>query len=145
MIVVWMGHADGTPRPGETGRKAALPLLFEAFDLVDRYDPDFDPVSSRPMALVLPDPLSRFNDENAPPEIVFPPDRSEIWSDDPERGFVLAARGEGGLQWYANGEPIEEDVAGDPVWTPGLSGFYELTVVDGEGRASRTRVRVRSG
>ncbi|MEO1553597.1 MAG: penicillin-binding protein 1C, partial [Pseudomonadota bacterium] len=31
-VIVWIGRADGAPRPGETGRKAALPLLFETVD-----------------------------------------------------------------------------------------------------------------
>src|SRR5205085_3078598 len=30
-VVVWVGHADGTPRPGQLGRVAALPILFKAF------------------------------------------------------------------------------------------------------------------
>ena len=30
-IVVWVGHADGTSRPGQLGRLAALPILFKAF------------------------------------------------------------------------------------------------------------------
>ena len=30
-VVVWVGHADGTPRPGQLGRLSALPILFKAF------------------------------------------------------------------------------------------------------------------
>ena len=33
-IGVWRGRVDGTPSPGESGRKAALPLLFDAFAIV---------------------------------------------------------------------------------------------------------------
>ena len=35
-VVVWVGRADGAPRPGATGRKTAAPLLFEVFDMLDR-------------------------------------------------------------------------------------------------------------
>jgi penicillin-binding protein 1C len=31
-IVVWVGRADGAPRPGKTGREVALPILFEIAD-----------------------------------------------------------------------------------------------------------------
>ena len=33
-IGVWVGRPDGAPRPAATGRAAALPILFEAFDLL---------------------------------------------------------------------------------------------------------------
>lgn len=145
-VIVWMGRADGVPRPGETGRKAALPVLFEAFDLIARHDRDFQPDrSDRNEPVETPVPLARFNAQNTPPEIIFPPDESEIWAGDQDRGFVLAARGEGPLAWYVDGEPVRRDVGGDPVWTPVMPGFYELSVVDAAGRASQTRVRVRSG
>ena len=32
--VVWLGRADGAPRPGVTGRAGALPVLFDVFDRV---------------------------------------------------------------------------------------------------------------
>ena len=35
VIVVWTGRADGGARAGLTGREAALPLLFDAADLID--------------------------------------------------------------------------------------------------------------
>ena len=35
-IGVWVGRPDGAPRPGADGRDAALPILFEAFDLLAR-------------------------------------------------------------------------------------------------------------
>ena len=31
-VVVWVGLADGTPRPGHFGREAALPILLKMFD-----------------------------------------------------------------------------------------------------------------
>lgn len=35
LVGVWIGNADGEGRPGLTGVRAAAPLLFELFDLVD--------------------------------------------------------------------------------------------------------------
>ncbi|QQS12487.1 MAG: penicillin-binding protein 1C [Rhodospirillales bacterium] len=37
-VVVWTGHADGTPRPGHYGRQSALPLLLKAFDRLPAED-----------------------------------------------------------------------------------------------------------
>ncbi|WP_241094984.1 penicillin-binding protein 1C [Marinicauda algicola] len=144
-IVVWTGRPDGAPRPGVTGREAALPLLFDAFDAAARLDPDFATPHSVPRALErAPATLAAFNREDAPPQILFPPENAEIWMDSEERGFVLAARGEGELAWYADGRPVARDPGGAPVWSPHGPGFFELTVVDAAGRAARTRVRVRT-
>src|SRR5262249_25714059 len=48
-VVVWVGHADGTPRPGQLGRVAALPILFKAFGRL----PGEDNRAGRPPADVL--------------------------------------------------------------------------------------------
>ena len=37
-VVVWVGHADGTPRPGQLGRLSALPVLFKAFSRLPAED-----------------------------------------------------------------------------------------------------------
>jgi penicillin-binding protein 1C len=144
-IVVWTGRPDGVPRSGVTGRAAALPALFDLFDSVARIDPRF---AARARArhtpsVAAPSALDRFARADAPPEILFPPDRSEIWADDTGRGFVLSGRSERGLAWYADGAPVPNDAGGSPVWTPDGPGFYELTAVDAAGRSARVRVRVR--
>lgn len=144
-IVVWTGRPDGAPRPGVTGRAAALPALFDLFDSVARIDPRFA-ARARPRhapSVAAPSPLDRFARADAPPEILFPPDGSEIWADEPGRGFVLSGRGERGLAWYADGAPVPLDAGGSPVWTPDGPGFYELAAVDAAGRSARVRVRVR--
>ena len=48
-VVVWVGHADGTPRPGQLGRLAALPVLFKAFGRL----PGEDNRAQRPPADVM--------------------------------------------------------------------------------------------
>lgn len=144
VIVVWTGRPDGAPRPGMTGRDAALPLLFDAFDALARIEPGFSVPRAVPRAIAAaPSTLAAFNAEGAPPQILFPPENAEIWMDGEDRGFVLAARGEGALSWYADGEPIPIDPGGAPVWTPQGPGFYALSVVDAAGRETRVRVRVR--
>lgn len=144
-IVVWMGRADGAPRPGATGRDAALPVLFDAFDAVARLMPAR---SSGPQLrddwsdVPPPPPLARFEHGAQPPQILFPPDKAEVWADEPGATFVLAAQGSGRLQWYVDGQPVSRNAAGEAVWKPSLAGFYEVSVVDPEGRTTRSNVRV---
>jgi penicillin-binding protein 1C len=147
-VVVWVGRADGAPRPGVTGRAAAAPLLFDVFDMLDRQglskgdvrDDDEEP----PLAA-----MARFErpQDSVPPQIVFPSNGVEIFLSADDRGFSLAARGgEGGYRWYVNGEPLsEETTSGRHVWHPGQAGFYDVTVVDRAGRRAQSKVRVTSG
>lgn len=145
-VVVWVGRPDGAPRPGATGREAALPALFDAFDAIARSDRNFSRnARAYPQIAAAPDgAMERFGRADAAPEILFPPDGAQVWAEDARRGFVPAARGRGRLEWYEAGAPLDRDAGGNPIWTPGGAGFYELTVVDGEGRSARTRVRVRT-
>lgn len=143
-VVVWTGHADGTPRPGVTGREAAAPLLFSLFDAVSRTLPEKDrPMDRERIDRTPPRTLAHFAPDDAAPTVLFPPDEAEIWADRADRGFVLSARGTGPLHWYADGEPVPRDAGGAPVWQPGGPGFYRLEVVDGDGRTTAVRVRVR--
>lgn len=142
-LVIWTGRPDAAPRPGVTGRAGALPSLFDLADAVSRWDPAFenDPAPSR--AAPAPASLARFSSEDAAPVILFPPERSELWADQPGHGFVLSARGAGPMAWFVDGEPVADDAGGAPVFSPQAPGFYALTVVDSQGRSARTRVRVR--
>jgi penicillin-binding protein 1C len=148
-VVVWSGRPDGAPRPGVTGRAAALPVLFEAFDVLTRVTP------ARRFGLAVhlasderdsppPAPLARFTREDAAPHVLFPPDGAELWWDHEHRDFVLVAEGRGRLTWYAEGQPINRNVAGESVWFPHGPGFYTLSVVDPEGRTTKTRVRIKT-
>lgn len=147
-LVVWVGRADGAPRPGETGRKAALPLLFEIADRAAHHLSGQGDADQR-LFTRTPEPAraaQRDFSEAAAPDILFPPENAELWAGTidgrPARAFVLSGRGEGPLDWYVDGAPAPRDAAGLPVWAPDRAGFYEVTVVDGAGRETRRRVRV---
>ena len=145
-IVAWIGHADGAPRPGATGRKAAAPLLFEAFDLLARQG---EPLPQDIDNVEEPSPASKLvrlerNDTPMPPEIIFPRPGVEVFMDNTDRGFALAARGGAkDYQWYVDGAPlIREETSGRAVWRPVRAGFYDIMVVDRMGRRAKTKVRV---
>ncbi|MCI4644954.1 MAG: penicillin-binding protein 1C [Hyphomonadaceae bacterium] len=147
-IIVWVGRADGAPRPGETGRKAALPILFEIADRAAHHLPGQGEASRRILAEALPPARAaqRNFDESGPPEILFPPADAELWAGQldgrPARDFVMSGRGEGHLRWYIDGQPARTDAAGLAVWSPHRSGFYTVSAVDEAGRTSRVQVRV---
>lgn len=148
VIIVWVGRADGAPRPGVTGRGGALPVLFEIADRASRHLRDDGEArdrlttSRRPLSQHA---LRSFN-TTEPPEILFPPRDAELWAGQvngkASRPFVLSGRGEGELSWYIDGRPAERDAAGASVWLPDQAGFYLISAVDEAGRSSRTRVRV---
>ncbi len=145
-VVAWVGHADGSPRPGWTGRKAAAPLLFEAFDMLERNGEsllnDIDDVDDE----MIGDAMARLSrpSSQAPPQIIFPRPGVEVFVNDDARGFALAARGGApDYRWYVDGEPLQrEEISGRAVWRPNRSGFYDVSVVDGEGRMTTSKVRV---
>ena len=147
-IVIWIGRADGAPRAGVTGRDAALPALFDAFDAVARTLPRNEGGSGIRLEdaedTTAPVPLASFERQNEPPHILFPPHQAEVWKDRSTRSFVLAAEGRRPLSWYVDGEPVKRNSAGDAVWLPSMPGFYKVSVVDAEGRTSKSDVRIRS-
>ena len=144
VVVVWTGRADGGARGGLTGRDSALPLLFDAADLIDA-----PPAAPRPIApRDAPPALARLQRASEGPRLIFPPDGAtvQVAGFGPgSRGLVLAAGGEG-LSWYVAGRPLAPDpVSGRVVWRPESPGFYSLSVVDAEGREAAARVRVKAG
>jgi len=147
-VVVWIGRADSAPRPGVTGRDAALPALFEVYDAIARIMPKRTTGPSlredQPGQHLPPSALARFERESMPPMIMFPPDGAEVWKDQEHTSFVLSAEGRGRLAWYVDGKPLGRNVAGDAVWRPSLAGFYVLSVVDDAGRTAKSHVRVMS-
>lgn len=148
-IVVWVGRADGAPRPGQTGRLAALPILFEAADRAAHHLGESGAAKSRLMSEVQREArgaLVAFDGEAKPPEILFPPRDAELWAGavdgKPARPFVFAGRGEGDLNWFVNGVPVEPDAGGLPSWQPPDAGFYRVSAVDQGGRTSSVDIRV---
>lgn len=148
-IIAWVGRADGAPRPGATGRRDALPIVFEVADrAVERLGEDgeaFRRVVTEEMMPVR-GAIGEFSSSEAAPEILFPPKNAELWAGAldgrPARAFVLSGRGQGELSWYVDGAPCETDDADAPVWRPEKAGFYVVRAVDAVGRASAVRVRV---
>ncbi|RVV98157.1 penicillin-binding protein 1C [Mesobaculum littorinae] len=148
VVGVWMGRPDGTPVPGAFGGDLAAPVLFQAFGRIGR---DRAPLPAPPPdaltvgAADLPAPLRHFGreaeDAGPAPAIAFPPD-----------GARLAVAGELAVKvrdgtppftWLADGAPVAIAVRDRESWiaAPG-PGFVTLSVIDGTGRAARTRVRL---
>ncbi|MBI1197644.1 MAG: penicillin-binding protein 1C [Phenylobacterium sp.] len=143
-VVVWTGRADGGARGGVTGRDSALPLLFQAADLLGA-----PPAAPRPIApRAAPPALQALKTGNGGPRLIFPPDGATVQVEGfgpRARGLSLAARG-ADLAWYVDGSPLAaEPVGGRVIWRPDGPGFYGVTVVDGEGRQAKARVRVKGG
>ena len=139
VVVVWTGRADGGARGGLTGRDAAAPLLFDVFDVLDAPAETPPPIAPRQA----PDALRTLNPTDLGPALIFPPDGASVEAQG-ARGLVLAARGEG-LSWYVDGRPLAADpLQNAPVWRPSGPGFYEISVVDAQGRTARAHVRVRA-
>lgn len=139
VVVVWTGRADGGARGGLTGRDAAAPLLFDVFDAIDA--PAEAPPQIEPRQA--PAGLRKLDPAGQGPVLIFPPDGASVEAQ-AGRGLVLAARGEA-LSWYVDGRPLAKDpLQGSPVWRPPGAGFYEISVVDAQGRTARAHVRVRA-
>jgi penicillin-binding protein 1C len=146
-IGVWVGRPDGAPRPGATGRSEALPILFDAFDLIGGpSEPYRPPEQDGPVAPA----LARFETGGREElSILFPPSGAEVlvldYGED-ARGLSLSARGgRAPLTWYAEGARVEtEPTSGRAIWRPAAPGFYDVTVVDADGQNARVRVRIRN-
>ncbi len=146
-IVVWVGRADGAAQRGETGRAAALPLLFDAFDRLPNAGTearDVEPDAAPPPALAT---FAAAHNER--PVIIFPAQGVELFVAEfgpGGRGVALASRGgTGAPAWYVDGVPVRrESTGGQPVWRPSAPGFYKLEVVDEAGARAKASIRVRA-
>jgi penicillin-binding protein 1C len=148
VVGVWVGRPDGAPRPGVTGREGAVPILFEAFDLLDLPP---EPVRARDVEEERAAPgiaqLQR-NQQGDGPAILFPPDGAEVLVFDfgaRGRGLSLSARGgRAPLTWYAEGARVAtEETSGRAIWRPSAPGFHDVTVIDADGKRAHVRVRIR--
>jgi penicillin-binding protein 1C len=156
-IGVWVGRPDGAPVMGLSGRTAAAPILFDAFQ---RGGMRFAPFAPAPKgALIattakLPPPLQRFAPQAAaaarlspPLRIVFPPNGASLemssFGGEPDPLPLKISGGAPPLTVLKNGEPI--DVKGnsrDLVFAPDGPGFVRLTVTDATGAAASVLVRL---
>jgi penicillin-binding protein 1C len=152
-VGVWVGRADGTPRPGQYGRSTAAPILFKVFDLLP------------PEAV--PDPVSRFakpppglarlvargaedrpwDDGARPLSILFPPDGATVELERIGGELVpLALKAEGGrgrLSWIVDGQPLGAASRLEPrSVVPDGEGFMRLVVLDESGASAQARIRV---
>jgi len=158
-VGVWVGRADGSPRPGHYGRNTATPVMLKIFDLLPaepplRRAPPADTLIADDSAS-LPPALRHFvrqQDERpsmgvTPPRILFPADGTQIEATPAGSGIVLKAQGgRGPLFWIVNGQPLgTAGLGADLFWKPQGDGFARIAVIDRDGRRAAIGVRVNSG
>jgi penicillin-binding protein 1C len=133
VVGVWVGRPDGTPMPNATGARLALPLLGQVFE---RLPPaPRQGFAARPLSAGLAPGSDALR-------LLFPPPRATL----PEAGRVVlrAAGGQRPLTFLVDGTPLSTDPARrEASWVPPGPGFYRITVLDAEGAAARTELRVR--
>jgi penicillin-binding protein 1C len=128
---VWIGRPDGTPLPGATGTRLALPLLSRVFDLLAP--------SPRPRAPVVAPPATAAADTL---RLLFPPPGAELDAQGPVP--LRASGGRRPLTFLVDGAPLPADAARRQAdWLPDSPGFYTLSVLDADGTAARASVRVK--
>ena len=133
VVGIWVGRPDGTPMPNATGARLALPLLGQVFErLPPAPRQGFTP---RPLSAGLAPTTDALR-------LLFPPPRATL----PEAGRVVlrAAGGQRPLTFLVDGAPLSTDPARrEASWVPPGPGFYRITVLDADGAAARTELRVR--
>lgn len=131
---VWIGRPDGTPLPGLTGRSAALPQLAALFALLPAAP--LEPLQVRPIAPPLAQPVDRLR-------LAFPMPGAVLV----EGAGPVTLRATGGrrpLTFLVDGAPLAHERARrEAAWTPPGPGFYRITVLDADGVAARSDLRVR--
>lgn len=134
VVGIWVGRPDGTPMPGATGARLALPLLAQVFERL--------PAAPRPPAPQRVIAVSASAPATDALRLLFPPPRAVL----PGSGRVVlrAAGGQRPLTFLVDGAPIPTDPARrETAWIPPGPGFYRITVLDAEGAAAGTDLRVR--
>jgi penicillin-binding protein 1C len=162
-IGVWVGQADGSPRPGHVGRDAAAPILLKTFDLLPADVHTDEPPPSGALLTNdtdrLPASMRIFRRETAPappqaavvppPTISFPPNGTIV----PLPGVAAKDRsilfkadgGRAPLTWLVNGQLLGNFDRFQPVlYTPDGEGVARITVVDAEGRSDSAQVRFKN-
>lgn len=157
VVGIWVGRPDGSPVPGLTGAKAAVPILFEAFQRLGKKRFPLmakpDGALSRPTAsLPLPLRTARVATTDSKDEtqsrfrISYPPEGATVDLDLKPGGVAnpLVVKLEGGKRpyaWLVNGAPVDsEPFHRQLVFHNARRGFTKVTVVDADGRVARTEV-----
>jgi penicillin-binding protein 1C len=143
-VVVWVGHADGTPRPGQLGRLAALPILFKAFSRLPAEDNRAQPAPADVLRVAswrdLPVRMRRLgpsSDTQDGPRIAYPPADARIELSAREAVPLSALGGQGGLRWLIDGRPLD-----GTRWVPDGPGMVRVAVVDEAGHSTAVTVRI---
>jgi penicillin-binding protein 1C len=143
-VVVWVGHADGTPRPGQLGRLSALPIVFKAFGRLPAEDNRAPPAPADVLHVAsyqeLPlrmRTLGPVADAHGAPRIAYPPADARIELAAREAVRLSALGGEGRLRWLVDGRPLEGSN-----WVPDGPGTVRVAVVDDAGHSSAVTVRI---
>ncbi|MBV1799225.1 penicillin-binding protein 1C [Siccirubricoccus sp. G192] len=139
VVGVWVGRPDGTPLPGATGARIALPLLARLFE---RLPPA--PRSPLPARIVTsPGATPALAEAMDRLRLVFPPPGA-VLEEGPGHVTLRASGGRRPLTFLVDGSPVPAEPARrEAAWTPPGPGFYRVTVLDAEGAAARAEVRVR--
>ncbi len=158
-VGVWVGRADGTPRPDRIGRDAAAPVLLKMFGQLPA---DKRPAKIPDGALVvrateeLPPSLRVFNRQTTapapqlaqlpPPAIAFPPNGAVVpLPDGRAKDASIQFKADGGrgpLTWLVNGALVGSfDRFAPALFTPSGEGLARVTVVDADGRSDTSQIR----
>jgi penicillin-binding protein 1C len=159
-VGVWVGRADGTPRPGHIGRDSAAPILLKTFELLPDDKRPAPPVPAGAILATsadqLPPSLRLFTREEQPaapkeavvppPSISFPPNGATVplpAANAKDKTIMLKA--DGGrepLTWLVNGELIGSFDRFQPaLYLPEGEGIAKVTVVDAQGRSDTAQIR----
>ena len=159
-VGVWVGRADGTPRPGHVGRDAAAPILLKIFQLLPD---DKLPAPNVPAGAILvptdqlPASLRIFTRQTTPvpvreavlppPAISFPPNGAVVpLPEGKEKTIELKADGGAGpLTWLVNGALVGSFDRFQPaLYAPSGEGLARVTVVDAQGRSDTAEIRFKN-
>lgn len=154
VVGVWVGRPDGTPMQGSYARDTAAPLLARVFEYLA---PQTAPRGAPPPEALtvstaeLPRPLRHFDTRDtlrrmadSAPRLIFPPSGARLAQ---MEGAPLVLKLEGGTPPYAifaNDKLRKTGLRSSEVSLgPMERGFFNLSIVDAEGRATRASFEVR--